>query len=287
MAQTSTIIKKQMTDAFIGSPIIASLYGLTPGLSFEAQFSAVSLESILFDIFAFFLFTLQVLFDAHRDEIVGIIKNTKPHKVPWYATMARLYRHGYNLVTDEDYYSDAGLTAAQITASQVVAYAAATEIAKGIRIKVAGIASGDLAPLGTTQLNGLKTYMGRVKDGGVRLYITSSVGDSLRLNLAVYYDALILDNAGARLDGTASTPVSDAINAFLKSQPFDGLFVLAHLEDALQAVDGVVIPEIITAEARYGALPYQAVPVEYLPDGGYMRITTGDLTITYIPHEPV
>lgn len=293
MAQTTAQIKKQMTDAFIANAVIAGLYGLTPGLSFDDQFSSVSIESIIFDVIAFCMFNLQKLFDAHRDEVKAIIDNTKPHKVTWYATMAKLFQFGFTLVPDEDYYNNTGFTQAAIDASKVVKYAAVEEVGKGLRIKVATLSGSDLAPLPLAQLNGFRAYMQRIKDAGVRLYFTNSAADSLKLTIKIYYDALILDATGARLDGTAATPVPDAIDSFLKSPypagvGFNGLFVLAKLTDKLQAVQGVVIPEITTAQARYGALPYQNIVTEYLPDAGYLRIINPtDLVITYIAHEPI
>ena len=42
--------------------------------------------------------------------------------------------------------------------------------------------------------------------------------------------------------------------------------------DAVQAVDGVSFPPIITgAQVKYGLLNYQSVDVSYTPDAGYLR----------------
>ncbi len=288
MAQTISQIKKEMTDSFVGNSSIASLYGLTTGQTFDQQFSSVSIESILFDIVSFCVWGLQKLFDAHREEVKTIIYNENPHRPPWYVTMALAFQFGRSLVTDEDYYDNTGLTEAQIETEKIVKYAAAVEVTKGMRIKANRIVSGDLAPLTGPQLTSFTAYMNRIKDAGVRLYVSSSAPDSLKLNLDIYYNALVLDSAGARLDGTSTTPIPDAIDAFLKNQPFNGLFILDLLISELKKVDGVIIPNVVLAQARYGALPYQTFDVEYLPDGGYLRIVVpADLVVNYYPHEPI
>jgi hypothetical protein len=288
MARSTEQIKNSITAAFIGNATISSYYGLTPGKSFDDEFSAVSLENIIFSIVAYAIWVLESLLDIHVGEVRQIIADTKAHTVRWYASKAKLFQYGYDLVEDQDYYDNSALTAAQIAASRIVNYAAAAEVSKGLRIKVATVSGGDLAPLTNQQLTAFAAYMERVKDAGVRLYISSSAADSLKLKATVYYNPLVLDAAGARLDGTGPAPVPDAVNAFLKSQPYNGLFVVARLVDALQQVDGVVIPHITEVKARFGTKPYNDTPVEYLPDAGYLRIVTpSDLQITYLPHEPI
>jgi hypothetical protein len=50
-------------------------------------------------------------------------------------------------------------------------------------------------------------------------------------------------------------------------------------------VDGVEDPKLISAQARYGALPYAEIIDEYTPDAGYLRIPdyNVDLTIQWVP----
>jgi hypothetical protein len=47
--------------------------------------------------------------------------------------------------------------------------------------------------------------------------------------LNIYYNALVLDGTGARLDGTEATPVQDAGTAFLNALPFNGLMTIDQL----------------------------------------------------------
>ncbi|MBA3830131.1 MAG: hypothetical protein H0X33_14420 [Taibaiella sp.] len=231
--------------------------------------------------------TIEKLFDLHITEVTGILATMVPHTLQWYVTIAKEFQYGYALPLDSDTYTVTD------TAAQVVTYAAAIEVAKGVRIKVATGSADALAALGGPQLTAFTAYMALVRDAGVRLYITSGNPDSLKLTYAIYYDALQLDATGARLDGSATTPIPDAINTFLQNLPFNGLFILDRLTQALEKVPGVVIAVNSAAQATYGALPYtdiRTLPAQqYQPDAGYLRIITPgtDLTLTFTPHDPV
>ncbi|MCW3120700.1 MAG: hypothetical protein JWQ38_192 [Flavipsychrobacter sp.] len=229
--------------------------------------------------------TLEQLFDAHKNEVASIISTQKPHTLQWYVAMAKAYQKGITLPPDTDVYP---LVPPADPSVLIVAYAAAVELIGIVRIKVAKSNSGSLAKLGT-DLPAFQAYMTRIKDAGVRLQITSDDPDTLQLALGIYYDPLILDNTGARLDGTSATPVKDAIRSFLENLPFNGLFVLNYLIKALQSIEGVRIGEVVTAQAQYGLLPYTNIPVEYLPDSGYMALdeTFFDANITYTAHTPI
>lgn len=287
MAQTIADVKKSLTDRWIADPVIAATYQLTPGKTFADEFSAVSLESILFDVLAFGLWVLQVMFDVHRADVDSSLKELKAHTVRWYVHKVLAFQLGRALPVGDDVYDNTGVTAAQIATEKVVKYAAAIEVMKGLRIKALGEANGDLQPLTAPQLNALTQYVEAIKDAGVKVYVESRPADSLKFDGIIYYDPLVLDATGARLDGTAATPVQDAVRDFLKTgMPFNGLFVREKLVDVLQKVDGVVMPYVNAISARYGALAWQPVLAEYQPDAGWLRIAPSDLTLQFLPHEP-
>lgn len=246
--------------------------------------SRVSIWRLLALVVATAIWTLETLFDIHVADVNETISKLKPHSLRWYAEKATAFQFGYNLVDDADYYDNTGIDETTIEASKVVAYAAVVEQDRGLRIKVARD-TGDLAALTAPQLEAFEEYMKRIKDAGVRLNITSSAADELKLNIELYYNPLVLNSAGGRLDGTVSEPVQDAVKEYLKNLPFNGVFVLQNLIDVLQLVDGVKIAHLVGAQARYGLLPFQSFAVKYLPDAGYLRIPNpGDLTITFIPY---
>jgi hypothetical protein len=226
-------------------------------------------------------------FDNHAADVDAKIATLKPHTTRWYETMARAFQYGVALPADSDVY--AVLPPADPTVL-IVNYVSAQELTNKVRIKVAKNAGADLGPLSDPEITSLRAYMARIKDAGLRLEVTTGDPDSLRLDLTVYYDPLVLTNAGARIDGTAATPVKDAIKAFLKGIQFGaGLFIPNYLTAALSVVPGVRIAVPSTIMAKYAALPYTAIGVEYLPDAGYLRIDEAylDAHTTYIAHAPI
>lgn len=278
MARTITQIHEELIAAKNAQTQLA---GLT-------STSATALWRLWLYVVAVGMYTHEVLFDAHKAEVLDIISRMKPHSLKWYATKAVAYMHGYDLVSDADFYDTTGLTEQEISDAMIVDYAAVVEVDNGLRVKVATDNGTDLVPLSSVQFDGFVEYMTRIKDAGVKLLITTQVADELKLNIELYYNPLIMDSTGARLDGGGATTVQDAIKNYLKRLPFNGVFVLAYLVDELQQVDGVVIPHIVQAQARYGSLAFSAFAVQYQPDSGYLRFATdADLTITWIAKTPV
>jgi hypothetical protein len=276
MARTIAQIQQSIKDAKTADP---TLSGLT-------STSMVSMWQLWTYIVAVCQWTLETLFDAHKNEVSDIIATQKPHTLQWYVVMSKKFQYGVTLPPDTDEYS---IVPPPDPTVLVVQYAAAVELAGLVRIKVARIAGSVLAPLTGLQLTAFSAYMNRVKDAGVRLQLTSGPPDNLQLALNIFYDPLVLDSAGARLDGTSATPVKTAVNNFLEHLPFNGLFVLNFLIEALQAIDGVRIGHVSGAQAHYGFTSYVPIPVEYVPDAGYMALDEAyfDTHITYTAHGPV
>jgi hypothetical protein len=229
--------------------------------------------------------TLENLFDFHKKEVIDIITTQKPHTLQWYVRMAKLFQYGVALPGESDTYA----VPTDDPAIVIVKYAAAVELLNLVRIKVAKQLGAVLAPLDTGELTAFAAYMSRIKDAGVRLQLTSGEPDSLQLSLHIHYDPLILSSSGERLDGASTAPVKDAVNAFLSSLPFNGLFVLNNLIIALQAIDGVRIGEVLNAWANYASTPYVPINVEYLPDAGYMALDESyfNTHIVYTAHGPI
>jgi hypothetical protein len=227
------------------------------------------------------IWTLEQLYDQHKAEVTAILAAQKPHTLQWYVGMARKYQHGMLLPAGSDRYA----TEISDPTIAIVQYAAATELTNMVRIKVAKQGPGTLEKLTVGELDAFSAYMNRVKDAGIRLQITSGDPDNMRMTLAIYYDPLVLSGTGARLDGTDANPVMRAVNNYLASLPFDGVFVNNHLIAALQQVQGVKIAHVVNVEANYAATPYVPVTVRYTPDAGYMTLDEMffNTHITYIP----
>jgi len=226
---------------------------------------------------------LETLFDVFVANVLAILAAQKPHTLQWYVTKAMAYQYGVSLPADSDVY--AVVPPADPTVL-VVNFAAAVELPNLVRIKVATLTGGVLGPLSSGQLTGLTTYMGKVKDAGVRLQITSGNGDNLQTGWTIYYDPTVLTATGERIDGTENTPVLDALNAFVDALPFNGVLIYNAMVAAIQAVPGVIIAENNVAQANYGATPYVSVNPIYTPDAGYLVVDEGyfNANITYVPY---
>jgi hypothetical protein len=278
MAQTKEEIKNILLAEKANQPTLDAL----------TSDSATSIWRLWIDITSEIVLSVQKLYDALKAEINAIIDLLKPHTLKWYAKKAKAFMYGYNLQADKDTYDTTGLTEAQILAAKIIANAAVVEQVRGLRIKVTKSLNDDLVPLDAPQLNAFKEYMSRVKDAGVKLLITSGVADSLKLSLKIFYNPLVLNSMGARLDLTDNTPVQSAVKRYLKNLPFNGVLVTEFLTDELQKVEGVVIPHIMNAQAKYGALAFTAFDVQYNPDAGYLRIyDDADLVIEFIPQSQI
>ncbi len=276
MARTIAQIQQAMLDEIAAD---ATLSGVATNTSKMAIFRLYT------RIVATCAWTVEVLFDTHKQEMNDLLALLKPHTSRWYANKAKLFQYGYALPIDTDQYDNTGLTDEEIEESQIVKYSAVTEGEDGrLRIKVAK-EGDDLEPLEAGELISFSEYMARIKDAGVRLLITSNTPDKLKMEWDIYFDPLILNSVGQRIDGSELTPVQDAIKDYLKILPFNGVYVLAFHVDAIQKVDGVVIPHIKSALTSYAAFAFTSVNVQYLPDAGYLRFEDDevDLVLNFIP----
>lgn len=273
MARTIDEIQAEIIGYIQADPLLSTVCTST---------SKTAIWRLLTRVAATCAWTVEMLFDTLKAEIIALIDLLKPHSLRWYANKAKDFQYGFSLLIDSDKYDNTGFTDDEVEASKIVKYAAVTEQTKSLRVKVA-TEGADLEPLTDPQLAAFVEYMARIKDAGVKLQIDSLPADKLQLSLKIFYDPLILNAAGERIDGTSLTPVQTAVRNYLKNLPFNGTFVLAYLIDAIQLVDGVVIPHIVSCEATYGELPFTAVDVKYLPDSGYLRFENNeDLVLEFI-----
>lgn len=281
MARTIAEIKKEMTDYFVRNETIQALYELDPEKSFEDQFSKVSLESILFYIVAVSVWTLEKLFDRHKQEVTELINELKPHSLRWYANKAKAFQFGKSLVPDTDQYDNTGLTDEQIREQQVVKYSAVTEKAAIVYVKVATGSEGDRTQLSPEQEAALAAYFKEVKDAGVKLQIVNNPADLFNVDIDVYYDPQVFDENLKKLDGTGKL-VHDTIASFVENLPFNGEYRNSALINALTELDGVVLVELKQSTANG-----QPVNAKCVPESGYFRVDKGTLNINAIAYETV
>jgi len=281
--------KRMMTDYYIGDETVRKAYNLDSSKTFEEQFSAVSLENIIFSDVSIAMYVMQELYDRFKIDISSILNAQMSGTVNWYAYKAMLFQFGMELVSDKDYYDNTGLTSDQITSMRIVKNAAAVEARDKsiLYVKIATDGPGGYRqPLSPAQLIAFKQYLNTISYAGVRISVINDPPDEMLLKIDIYYDPMVLDASGKRLDGTDNTPVQNAIRNFLKNLPFNGTYTNQALVDTLQVLQGVRIAEIRSASSRFGAFTeFTEINAREIPRAGYYTISDNNLILNFIPNE--
>lgn len=289
MGRTKTQIKTEITTPFMANEKLAADYGYAVGASFDAEFSIVSLENIIFEIVALAIFIHELFFDQHTKEIDERLANEKAGTLPWYRTMALRFQYGFNLVPDEDYFDNGNATPEQIAASKIIKYAAVNESADTSRVilKIAGEVDGVLSNFtNPSQVEAIEHYVEEFRVAGVPVTIINYLPDRLYLNIQIKRDALVLDQNGMSILN-ADYPVNEALKEFMKELKFNGELLLSALTDKLQVVPGVLDATIVSAQSAWinpnindYDIP-QPIFISKIAESGYYEVVTFD-NINYV-----
>lgn len=234
---------------------------------------------------AFVIWFQYEFFDQFKSDMTVMIREQKQYSLLWFRVKAKEYRHGEDLPYDLDEYptpvdddTDLPVTRASVEELEL-------QSRKHLFIKVA-TGDDELAPVSDQVKIGLEQYFGRIKPAGTKIIIFTDVADDLKLKLRFYYNPLLIDSVGARVDGTNDTPVQDAIRSFLKDLPFNSELRLSTLVDTLQNVEGCADAEVYIDEAGYkfGSMTaFEPITSNYRANSGYMVVADEDLDIEFIP----
>ncbi len=281
--RTLTEIKTEMELAFMGNATLQEKYGFAAGAHFADTFSKVSIENLLLYIVAAAIYVHERLFEAHKNEITTLIENETPHTLRRYASKAKAYQQGCALVEGTDQYDNSNLKDSEVEAAKIVKYAAAYEEGTSVFLKLAKDNDGHPSKIDDDELLGVKAYLNEVKDAGVRLVVTSTDGNRFWATLHIYYNPAVLT-----LTEGANEAVNTAIKNYIEGLPFNGEYTNAALCDALQAVEGVVIPTIVKTEIAENGISHAnatTILVRCTPSAGYFTYEPNNITITYEPYE--
>lgn len=291
MARSISDIKKEMTTAFAQERAVVSAYGLDARKSFDQQFSAMSIESILFYCFAVAVWAVETLFDKHSAEVDARIEQLEPHTLRWYVNKVKAFMYGYKLISDTDRYDTSEMSDTDINKARIIKYAVATEDDSMVYIKVAGQTdNGKPCLLNKSQFSALKQYVNEIKDAGVSVQLRNEEADLIKINLFVYYDPTLMNERGELSDG--SKPVDEAVQSVITNLPFNGIFRNTDLLEAIKSIPAVVVVDIdgasggIQAKAR-NADRYSSVVGYNRPYSGYYEIEGGSANVTYKEYKSI
>lgn len=281
--QNSILLAKSQAESLDALTLLGNSDDARTAIDLTSN-SKVSIWRLWVYIQATAIWVHEGIFEAHKAEIEALIALNKLHTALWYKGKALAFQFGFD-IGELDYYNNDGVDEALVRASKIISQASVEELGGRLKIKVATLAGDVLAPIDETQKAAFTQYMSLVRDAGTRLEIISRPPDDFKATIDVYYDPLILDGLGARLDGNNEAPVKEAVIAYLYNLEFNGEFILTKLTDHLQTVEGVKMPKIISAWARFGTNPFLQLNETYIADSGYMTLNNAETVINYIPRE--
>lgn len=256
MARSISEIKAAMAAEFMASDAAARRYGFVAGSAFGSVFGPVSVESVLLWAMAVGAWAVECLLDVHLTEVRELVESKSPHRVRWYRDRALEFIDGWPLEGDTGEYDLSGLEEADVEARRVVRHAVVTESGGSgqLMVKVAGEdTSGCRCRLDDDVVVRLRAYFAEIKDAGVRLTVVSRDGDVFGCEVNVAYDALV---DGADVEARCRAAITD----YVENLPFNGEYSNMALVDAVQAVEGVKIVDLIGSDAGGEAIRSRCVP---------------------------
>lgn len=254
MARSIKEIKKSMTDQFMASSELRVMYGLKATDSFDSAFSAVSLESILFGIFASAVYVLETFFDSFRKDVDKKIESAIVATIPWYHRICKEYQHGDDLVYDSKTHGFGYET--QAPEKQLVKYAACRDRGGGVYVLVAGEDSSGLPKaLPDDVMQSFRTYINEVKPAGVIIDAYSYDPDVVTVSAVIEYDSLVLNADGSLIEDSNIFPVEQAIKTYLRNIIYGGVLNKTKLVDAIQSAEGVKDVVLTSVSARQARDP--------------------------------
>lgn len=249
MARSIAEIKKSMTDMFMSDATLRDIYGLGDTQDFDSAFSRVSLESIFFYIVASAVYVLETMFDRFTEEVESKISSAVLATIPWYHQICLEYQHGDSMVFDEQ--TQQFRYSIDDASKRIIKFAACRDIGGGIYVLVAG-SDDDGSPIALSNdvLSAFEAYLRNRKPAGVLLEVHSYNPDDIKLEMKVQYDPMILSSDGSLISDPSSRPIEDAVNGYLSSIVYGGVFNKTRLVDAVQSATGVKDVVLTGASAR-------------------------------------
>lgn len=262
-------------------------YDILTGINSTSKVAIYNLWAYIIAVVAWVQYQL---WEKYKVELAQQIAEQKRYTLRDFRNMALAFEYGHELNDLTGGYDAGVYTDEEIIASKIVSRAAVLELElnnrKHLFVKVAAEVAGELAKLSDVQKAALEQYFARIKPAGTKIIIFSDNADDLRMTLDFYYDPLILDETGVRIDGRGNTTVQDAIRAYLKELKFNGEFTIAELENRLQLIDGCADQEayVRSCDANYKTPEdWQVINANFVANSGYMKIDDLNLTITFKP----
>lgn len=237
MSRTIKEISQGIKASFMANATLQEAYSLHPDKSFDEQFSAVSIEAVLINVFASAIWLHESLWEQFRKDTETLIDNSYVTSLAWYYRKALEFQNGDALSFDEKTYSFKYPVMDE--SKQVVKNVAIREVTESDipKLKIY-FSDADKQPLTGDLRKAFEAYIHQIGAAGTHYLFVSQAPDKLRVHLHIYYDPLVIDSYGNRLSG-GGKPVEEAIENYLNSLEYGGVFYASKLVDLLQVTEGV------------------------------------------------
>lgn len=244
--------------------------------------SKVAVWRLLLWVVAFGIWIHEMLWDVFKAEVDSIVASAIPGIPRWYQRETLKFQYGYQLVWDGKKYVYPTID----TNAQIITRCAIQDNGGVIRVKVA---KGTVPiQLDAAEELALNSYLQQIKFAGSNVLLINFPSDLIRFQIDILY------NPQVELT-LIKTAVEAAIENYLSNLEFNGKFIVSHLVDRLQALDGVVIPDVNNIDYVTASNPLW-VPIEneYQTVAGYAKISplfafgsnyiNGQPVLKYIPY---
>ena len=283
MARLIADIKTEIGNAYIAQPAIQTIYDIQDiTLGFDAIFSKVSFESMLFYAFAFAIWSFEMILDLFKTEIQNKVDGAYIANSSWWHAQAMAFQKGIGLIMNPTTFIF-GYATSDIT-KQIIKRVAVRQNVDGVckvQLFVATETGSDITALTNEDKVLFEAYANTIKPAGVLIQVISGAGDIVDFSITVDYNPLVLDSTGKLIIGS-NYPVIDSISNFitkLNDVDFGGNLNITKLMDAIQLVDGVV--DVSVTDFKINTVVKQTWGT-FESSNGWFQL--GVITPTYQPH---
>jgi hypothetical protein len=268
MSRTLTEIKTQL---YVAKSAEGALSGLT-------STSLTAVWKLILDIVAVGIFVHEQIFDIFLTDVKNAEAKAYAGTATWYRDKALEFQIG-DTISDEPPFVYDPVDAD----NQIIKRAAAVDTGGTVSIKVAKLDGAGLPiPLSGVEFDAFKSYIGKIKFAGITAAMTTASADILNIIGNVYVDPAIIASDGSLVSDPSIFPVLDAVTAYSKNLPFDGVVWKSAVIDAIQSVPGVEYPGDIIVQAGPAAGSPATFLENYAPVSGYF-VLSGSVAINYFP----
>lgn len=217
--------------------------------------------------------------DLHNLTVQDQANNQIVGSLPWHGWVCvNIFQNGDTLVFDKE--TGQYKYNVQNDDLKIVDLASAESESSKVIIKTLKLDSeGNGEPLTAQEKTSLEAFWSKYIFNGVQYSIVSQEGDEVYLSATIEVNKDIIGTDGISQSDSESKPVEEAIKSFYTGyqtdNDFNSIFYIRSLEDAIQAVEGVINVVVNTCQIKPLGGSYEDVKAtslqKYTPAAGWLK----------------